>query len=147
MSIGTLPLSRFTVLDLDTIAPRPRTDPRCANSPLGRQGHDDRPPAAPPTTSQLSAREGFDFKSHREQRSLALNLKNTDGKAIFLKDFAQEGRCDRRVQAAEVKFRLGVDTRSSRSRAHRLWQHLPLGQTRPYAKRPQVDQIARGWAG
>ena len=82
MSIGTLPLSRFTVLDLTHARAGPTAVRQLAD--WGAKVVKIEPPGAPANDITGSRREGFDFQNlHRNKRSLALNLKSPDGKAIF----------------------------------------------------------------
>ena len=124
--------------------------PRCASSPIGapRSSRSSRP-AAPANDITGSRREGFDFQNlHRNKRSLALNLKSPDGKAIFMK-LAEKADVIVENFRSEVKFRLGVDYESVKKVNPRIvyGSISGFGQTGPYAKRPGVDQIAQGMGG
>ena len=147
MSIGTLPLSRFTVLDLTHARAGPTAVRQLADwganvikiEPRGDDGRD--------VTG--SRREGFDFQNlHRNKRSLTLNLKTEDGLAIFMK-LAEKADVVVENFRSTVKHRLGVDYESVKKVNPRIvyGSISGFGQTGPYAKRPGVDQIAQGMGG
>jgi crotonobetainyl-CoA:carnitine CoA-transferase CaiB-like acyl-CoA transferase len=106
---------------------------------------------APTDTSDSMGgkREGFDYQNlHRNKRSLSLNLKTPEGKAIFRKLAA---RADIVLESfrPSVKYRLGVDYESLRQANPRIicGSISGFGQTGPYAERPAVDQIIQGMSG
>ena len=147
MSIGSLPLARFTVLDLTHARAGPTAVRQLADwganvikiEPLGESKGD--------VTG--SRREGFDFQNlHRNKRSLTLNLKTEEGKAIFLK-LAEKADVIVENFRSEVKYRLGVDYESVKKVNPRIvyGSISGFGQTGPYSKRPGVDQIAQGMGG
>ncbi len=147
MSIGSLPLSRFTVLDLTHARAGPTAVRQLAD--WGAKVIKIEPPGAPTNDITGSRREGFDFQNlHRNKRSLALNLKSPDGKAIFMK-MAEKADVIVENFRSEVKFRLGVDYESVKKVNPRIvyGSISGFGQTGPYAKRPGVDQIAQGMGG
>jgi crotonobetainyl-CoA:carnitine CoA-transferase CaiB-like acyl-CoA transferase len=94
-------------------------------------------------------RDGSDFQNlHRGKRSLSLDLKSEEGRAIL----------HRLVETADVLFenyrplvkhRLGVDYETLRAINPRLVyvSISGFGQEGPYRDRPGVDQIAQGMAG
>jgi crotonobetainyl-CoA:carnitine CoA-transferase CaiB-like acyl-CoA transferase len=94
-------------------------------------------------------RDGSDFQNlHRGKRSLSLDLKSEEGRAIL----------HRLVETADVLFenyrplvkhRLGVDYKTLRAINPRLVyvSISGFGQEGPYRDRPGVDQIAQGMAG
>jgi crotonobetainyl-CoA:carnitine CoA-transferase CaiB-like acyl-CoA transferase len=147
VSIGTLPLSRFTVLDLTHARAGPTAVRQLAD--WGANVIKIEPPADDGRDVTGSRREGFDFQNlHRNKRSLGLNLKTEDGKKIF---FQLAKKADVIVEnfRSEVKFRLGVDYESVKKINPRIvyGSISGFGQTGPYAKRPGVDQIAQGMGG
>src|SRR5580704_19418850 len=84
VSIGTLPLSRFTVLDLTHARAGPTAVRQLAD--WGANVIKIEPPGASANDITGSRREGFDFQNlHRNKRGLTLNLKEADGLAIFMK--------------------------------------------------------------
>ena len=147
MSIGSLPLSRFTVLDLTHARAGPTAVRQLAD--WGAKVIKIEPPADDGRDVTGSRREGFDFQNlHRNKRSLSLNLKSEDGKAIFMK-LAEQADVVVENFRSEVKYRLGVDYESVRRVNPRIvyGSISGFGQTGPYAKRPGVDQIAQGMGG
>jgi crotonobetainyl-CoA:carnitine CoA-transferase CaiB-like acyl-CoA transferase len=94
-------------------------------------------------------REGSDYQNlHRNKRSLSLNLKMAEGKAIFAK-LAQRADILLESFRPSVKYRLGVDYDSLRAANPRIicGSISGFGQTGPYAERPAVDQIIQGMSG
>ena len=82
MSIGTLPLSRFTVLDLCHARAGPTAVRQLAD--WGANVIKIEPPGEARSDVTGSRREGFDFQNlHRNKRSLTLNLKTEEGKQLF----------------------------------------------------------------
>src|SRR3954469_4758574 len=79
-----LPLSRFKVLDL-TLA---RAGPSCVRT-LADWGADViriEPPASVDGGEMLGRRDGSDFQNlHRNKRAMALNLKTSEGREIFMR--------------------------------------------------------------
>jgi len=147
VSIGTLPLSRFTVLDLTHARAGPTAVRQLAD--WGAKVIKIEPPGAPTNDITGSRREGFDFQNlHRNKRSIALNLKSKDGLAIFMK-LAEKADVIVENFRSEVKFRLGVDYESAKKVNPRIvyGSISGFGQSGPYAKRPGVDQIAQGMGG
>src|SRR5258706_8594268 len=142
-----LPLSRFLVLDL-THARRGAT---CGRQ-LADWGADVikvEPPAELGRNTLGDARHGFDFQNlHRNKRSLALNLKTEEGKAIFLKLAAKADVIVENFRS-DVKTRLGIDYESIKKINPRIvyGSISGFGQSGPYAVRPGVDQIAQGMGG
>jgi formyl-CoA transferase len=147
VSIGSLPLSRFTVLDLTHARAGPTAVRQLAD--WGAKVIKIEPPADDGRDVTGSRREGFDFQNlHRNKRSLALNLKTKDGLAIFMK-LAEKADVIVENFRSEVKFRLGVDYESVKKINPRIvfGSISGFGQSGPYAKRPGVDQIAQGMGG
>src|SRR3954471_7892254 len=142
------PLARFTVLDLT----RARSGPTAVRQ-LADWGADiikiEEPGQQDGDGSPWDKRRGSDFQNlHRNKRSLTLNLKSEDGRAIF----------NRLVKRADVvvenyrpgvKFRLGIDYESLRSTNKRIvYASISgFGQQGPYADRPGLDQVAQGMSG
>jgi formyl-CoA transferase len=147
VSIGSLPLSRFTVLDLTHARAGPTAVRQLAD--WGAKVIKIEPPGDSKGDVTGSRRDGFDFQNlHRNKRGLTLNLKTEDGKAIFMK-LAE--RADVIVEnfRSEVKYRLGVDYEQVKKVNPRIvyGSISGFGQSGPYAKRPGVDQIAQGMGG
>ena len=147
MSIGTLPLSRFTVLDLTHARAGPTAVRQLAD--WGARVIKIEPPGEMNRDVLDSKREGFDFQNlHRNKRSLSLNLKEPDGRAIFMK-LAEKADVIVENFRSTVKYRLGVDYEAVKKVNPRIvyGSISGFGQTGPYAKRPGVDQIAQGMGG
>ena len=84
----------------------------------------------------------------RNRRSLTLNLKDEQGKAIFHK-LVETADVVVENFRPDVKHRLGIDYESLKAINRRviLASISGFGQTGPYAKRPGFDQIAQGMGG
>jgi crotonobetainyl-CoA:carnitine CoA-transferase CaiB-like acyl-CoA transferase len=141
-----LPLSRFTVLDLTHARAGPTAVRQLADwgaNVIKIEPRDDRGDVTG------SRRDGFDFQNlHRNKRSLSLNLKSEEGRAIFMK-LAEKADVVVENFRSEVKYRLGVDYESVKKVNPRIvyGSISGFGQSGPYAKRPGVDQIAQGMGG
>ena len=107
------------------------------------------PAGADPSAGVSGARHGYDMLNlHRNKRSLTLNLKDPDGRALFL----------RMVETADVvvenfrpdvKDRLGLayDDLAKVNPRIILASISGFGQDGPYARRAGFDQIAQGMGG
>jgi crotonobetainyl-CoA:carnitine CoA-transferase CaiB-like acyl-CoA transferase len=141
-----LPLSRFTVLDLTHARAGPTAVRQLADWGANVIKIEPRSDRGDVTGSR---RDGFDFQNlHRNKRSLSLNLKSEEGRAIFMK-LAEKADVVVENFRSEVKYRLGVDYESVRKVNPRIvyGSISGFGQSGPYAKRPGVDQIAQGMGG
>ena len=149
MTQKRLPLSRFTVLDLTAH----RAGPTAVRQ-LADWGANVIKIEAPQAINRdkgglTGSRHGFDFQNlHRNKRSLTINLKSADGKAIFMK-LAQSADVIVENFRSAVKFRLGIDYDEVRKVNPRIvyGSIAGFGQDGPYGKRPGVDQIAQGMGG
>ena len=109
MSEESLPLGRFTVLDLT----RARAGPTAARV-LADWGanviyieHPDR--AGTDSSGFTGSRSGPDFQNlHRNKRSLSLDLKHPDGRALFMR-LAEKADVVIENFRPDVKHRLGID--------------------------------------
>ncbi len=95
------------------------------------------------------SRAGSDFQNlHRNKRSLTLDLKNPEGRAVLLKLAAS---CDVAVEnfRPDVKHRLGIGYAELSAVNPRLvYASLSaFGEEGPYRPRPGVDQIVQGMSG
>ena len=104
-------LARFRVLDLTRV----RAGPTCVRQ-LADFGADvikvESPPGVDPNEGMGGDRDGPDFQSlHRNKRSITLNLKTEEGKAIFLR-LAKTADVVAENYRPDVKFRLGIDYES-----------------------------------
>ena len=149
MSEPRLPLSKYTVLDLTAH----RAGPTAVRQ-LADWGANVIKIEAPASISNdkgslIGSRNGFDFQNlHRNKRSLTLNLKTEEGKAVFF-DLAKKADIIVENFRSAVKFRLGIDYDEVRKVNPRIiyGSIAGFGQTGPYGKRPGVDQIAQGMGG
>jgi formyl-CoA transferase len=140
-------LAHFRVLDLTRV----RAGPTCVKQ-LADFGADVIKVELPPSVevdTMSGPRHGFDMQNlHRNKRSMTLNLKEAEGRAIFMR---LTERADVVVEnfRPDVKHRLGVDYQSLRKVNPKivLASISGFGQDGPYSKRPGFDQIAQGMGG
>ena len=145
---GTLPLSRFTVLDLTRV----RAGPTCVRQ-LADWGavvlKVEMPEAVEGKATLGGPRDGSDFQNlHRNKRSITLNLKEGEGLALF-KRLVEKADVVVENYRPDVKFRLGVDYDSLNAINPRLvyGSISGFGEDGPYRDRPGFDQIAQGMGG
>ncbi len=96
-----------------------------------------------------ASRETPDFQNlHRNKRSLTLNLKNDEGRALFMK-LVKKSDVVVENYRPDVKKRLGIDYESLKisNPGIILASISGFGQDGPYSKRPGFDQIAQGMGG
>ena len=141
-----LPLEGLTVLDLTAHRAGPTAVRQLAD--WGADVIKIEPPANA-DDGMGGSRHGFDFQNlHRNKRSMTLNLKSPEGKAIFM---ALAEKADVVVEnyRSDVKHRLGVDYESVAKINPRIvyGSIAGFGQSGPDATRPGVDQIAQGMGG
>ncbi len=141
-------LDHIKVLDLTRV----RSGPTCVRQ-LADWGADVikvEMPASLEADGALGAgRATADFQNlHRNKRSLTLNLKETEGRALFMR-LAEAADVVVENFRPDVKTRLGVDYQALRAVNRRiiLASISGFGQEGPYAKRPGFDQIAQGMGG
>jgi crotonobetainyl-CoA:carnitine CoA-transferase CaiB-like acyl-CoA transferase len=143
-----MPLQRFTVLDLTRV----RSGPLAVRQ-LADWGANvikiEAPEAVDSSKGMGGERDGSDFQNtHRNKRSITLNLKQPDGRALF---YALAAQADVVVEnyRPDVKERLGIDYDSLKAVNKRivLASISGFGQFGPYARRPGFDQIAQGMGG
>jgi crotonobetainyl-CoA:carnitine CoA-transferase CaiB-like acyl-CoA transferase len=86
--------------------------------------------------------------THRNKRSVTLNLKHPEGKALFMEMVKQADVVIENYRP-NVKFKLGIDYESLRKVNPRiiLASVSGFGQDGPYVDRPGLDQIAQGLGG
>ncbi|MGE3537892.1 MAG: CaiB/BaiF CoA transferase family protein [Candidatus Tectimicrobiota bacterium] len=144
----SLPLGRFTVLDLTRV----RAGPTCVRQ-LADWGANvikiELPESIEGNAGMGGPRHGSDFQNlHRNKRSMTLNLKEPEALALFKRLVA---RADVVVEnyRPDVKYRLGVDYESLRQVNPRLvyGSISGFGEDGPYQMRPGFDQIAQGMGG
>jgi crotonobetainyl-CoA:carnitine CoA-transferase CaiB-like acyl-CoA transferase len=141
------PLSRFTVLDLTRV----RAGPTCVRY-FADWGANCIKIEMPPSAGEQDMggpRHGPDFQNlHRNKRSITLNLKEPEGKAIFMK-MVEKADVVVENYRADVKYRLGIDYDSLKKVNPKiiLGSISGFGQDGPYAERAGFDQIAQGMGG
>ena len=141
------PLARFTVLDLTRV----RAGPTCVRY-FADWGANCIKVEMPPSAGDMDMggpRHGPDFQNlHRNKRSITLNLKEPEGKAVFMK-LVEKADVVVENYRADVKFRLGIDYESLKKVNPKiiLGSISGFGQDGPYAERAGFDQIAQGMGG
>jgi len=142
-----MPLHGLKVLDLT----RARSGPTAVRQ-LADWGADvikiERPSSVGEETLGGS-RDGFDFLNlHRNKRSLTLNLKATEGRAIFLQLVRNADVIVENFRPT-VKQRLGIDYEACAAvNARIIYASISgFGQQGPYRDRAGLDQIAQGMSG
>ena len=142
-----LPLSRFTVLDLTRVRSGPAAVRQFADwgaNVIKIEEPGDVPDDKPGGSSQFA-----DYQNtHRNKRSVTLNLKHPEGKALFMEMVKQADVVIENYRP-NVKFKLGIDYESLRKVNPRiiLASVSGFGQNGPYVDRPGLDQIAQGLGG
>ena len=144
MNSKTLPLAKYTVLDL-SIA---RAGPTAVRM-LADWGADVIRIESPVEGDIAGKRHGPDSQNlHRNKRSLCLNLKSPEGLKIFM-DLVK--RADVVVEnfRVDVKHRLGVDYEAVKQvNPQIIYASISgFGQQGPYANRAAVDQVIQGMSG
>lgn len=141
------PLQRFRVLDVSRVRSGPTAVRQFADrgaQVIKVEGLDE-----VGGVGAAMARHGSDFQNlHRNKRSLTLNLKDPDGRAIFL-DLAKQADVLVENFRPDVKQRLGIDYETIRQLNPRLvYASISgFGQDGPYRDRPGFDQVAQGMGG
>ena len=145
---GSSALSNLRVLDLTRV----RAGPTCCRI-LADFGADvlkvEAPPGVDPNEGMSGARDGYDMLNlHRNKRSLTLNLKEKEGREIFL-GLAENADVVVENFRPDVKERLGIDYEALRAVNPRiiLASISGFGQSGPYRLRAGFDQIAQGMGG
>ncbi|WAP71336.1 CaiB/BaiF CoA transferase family protein [Jiella pelagia] len=136
------------VLDLTRV----RAGPTCCRI-LADFGADvikvEAPAGVDPNANMSGERHGYDMLNlHRNKRSLTLNLKKPEGKALFLR-LVRDADVVVENFRPDVKERLGIaydDLKAENPRVI-LASISGFGQTGPYRMRAGFDQIAQGMGG
>lgn len=140
-------LSRFRVIDLTQVRAGPTACRQLAD--WGADVVQVQMPEHMRGDDTLGGQEGSDYQyTHRNKRSITLNLKEPEGIALLKQLIA---RADVVVEnfRPDVKFRLGIDYESLKNDNPGLvYASISgFGQTGPLAGRPGFDQIAQGMGG
>ena len=142
-----LPLSHLTILDLTRVRSGPAAIRQFADwgaNVIKIEEPGDMPDDKPGGSAQFA-----DYQNtHRNKRSVTLNLKNPQGRALFLEMVRQADVVVENYRP-NVKFKLGIDYESLRQVNPRiiLSSVSGFGQDGPYKDRPGLDQIAQGIGG
>jgi formyl-CoA transferase len=144
----SLPLARFTVLDLTRV----RAGPTCVRQ-LADWGANvlkvELPESVEGNAAMGGPRHGSDFQNlHRNKRSITLNLKEPEGLDLF-KRLVTKADVVVENYRPDVKYRLGVDYESlSQVNSRLVYGSISgFGEDGPYQGRPGFDQIAQGMGG
>ena len=140
-------LQRFRVLDLTRV----RAGPTCVKqlADFGADVIKIEMPASVEVDTMSGPRHGYDMQNlHRNKRSITLNLKLPEGRAIFA-ELARTADVVVENYRPDVKYRLGVDYDALAAINPRiiLASISGFGQDGPYRDRPGFDQIAQGMSG
>jgi crotonobetainyl-CoA:carnitine CoA-transferase CaiB-like acyl-CoA transferase len=142
-----LPLSRFTILDLTRVRSGPAAVRQFADwgaNVIKIEEPGDMPDDKPGGSAQFA-----DYQNtHRNKRSVTLNLKNPKGRELFL-EMVRSADVVVENYRPNVKFKLGIDYESLKQVNPRiiLSSVSGFGQDGPYKDRPGLDQIAQGLGG
>jgi formyl-CoA transferase len=140
-------LKRFRVIDLTQV----RAGPTCCRQ-LADWGADViqvQMPEHMRGDDTLGGQTGSDYQyTHRNKRSITLNLKEAEGIATLKRLIATADVVVENFRP-DVKFRLGIDYETlAKDNAGLVYASISgYGQTGPYAQRPGFDQIAQGMGG
>lgn len=142
--MGSGPLSRFRVLDLT----RARAGPTAVRQFVD-WGADVLMIEGGEAMDLTGHRDSSDFQNlHRGKKSLSLDLKSDEGRAIFYQ-LVETADVVFENYRPSVKYRLKVDYETLKAINPRLVyvSISGFGQEGPYAERPGLDQIIQGMAG
>lgn len=146
---NSLPLSRFTVIDLTRVRAGPTAVRQLAD--WGASVIKIEPPESVDTSKGMGgARHSPDYQNiHRNKRGITLNLKQSEGLALFKQRLVPRADVVVENYRPDVKHRLGVDYESLKAINPRLvYASISgFGQDGPYSQRPGFDQIAQGMGG
>jgi len=140
-------LARFRVIDLTQVRAGPTACRQLAD--WGADVIQVQMPEHMRGDDTLGGQDGSDYQyTHRNKRSITLNLKETEGIAVLKRLI---GTADVVVEnfRPDVKFRLGIDYETlSQEHPRLIYASISgFGQSGPLAQRPGFDQIAQGMGG
>lgn len=141
------PLARFTVLDLTRVRSGPAAVRQFAD--WGAQVIKIEQPSQVADDKPGGSAQFADYQNtHRNKKSISLNLKHPKGKALFM-ELVKKADVVVENYRPSVKYKLGIDYESLRTVNPRIvYASISgFGQTGPYADRPGLDQIAQGISG
>jgi crotonobetainyl-CoA:carnitine CoA-transferase CaiB-like acyl-CoA transferase len=140
-------LQRFRVIDLTQVRAGPTACRQLAD--WGADVIQVQMPEHMRGDDTLGGQDGSDYQyTHRNKRSITLNLKEPEGIATLKRLIATADVVVENFRP-DVKFRLGIDHDSLAAEHPRLvYASISgFGQDGPYAQRPGFDQIAQGMSG
>jgi len=140
-------LARFRVIDLTQVRSGPTAARQLAD--WGADVIQVQMPEHMRGDDTLGGQEGSDYQyTHRNKRSITLDLKNPEGIAVLKKLVATADVLLENFRP-DVKTRLGIDYAAlSRVNPRLVYASISgFGQTGPDATRPGFDQIAQGMGG
>ena len=140
-------LARFRVIDMTQVRAGPTAARQLAD--WGADVIQVQMPEHMRGDDTLGGQEGSDYQyTHRNKRSITLNLKEPEGIAVLKKLVATADVLLENFRP-DVKHRLGIDYESlSQINPRLVYASISgFGQTGPYAERPGFDQIAQGMGG
>jgi crotonobetainyl-CoA:carnitine CoA-transferase CaiB-like acyl-CoA transferase len=140
-------LARFRVIDLTQVRAGPTACRQLAD--WGADVIQVQMPDHMRGDDTLGGQDGSDYQyTHRNKRSITLNLKEPEGIAILKKLIANADVVVENFRP-DVKFRLGIDYETlSKDHPGLVYASISgFGQSGPLAQRPGFDQIAQGMSG
>jgi formyl-CoA transferase len=140
-------LARFRVIDLTQVRAGPTAARQLAD--WGADVVQVQMPEHMRGDDTLGGQEGSDYQyTHRNKRSITLNLKEPEGIAVLKKLVAKADVVLENFRP-DVKHRLGIDYEAlSQINPRLVYASISgFGQTGPFATRPGFDQIAQGMGG
>jgi len=140
-------LARFRVIDLTQVRAGPTACRQLAD--WGADVIQVQMPDHMRGDDTLGGQDGSDYQyTHRNKRSITLNLKEPEGIVILKKLIASADVVVENFRP-DVKFRLGIDYETlSKDHPGLVYASISgFGQTGPLSQRPGFDQIAQGMSG
>ena len=140
-------LSRFRVIDLTQVRAGPTACRQLAD--WGADVIQVQMPDHMRGDDTLGGQDGSDYQyTHRNKRSITLNLKEPEGIAILKRLIASADVVVENFRP-DVKFRLGIDYETlSKDHPGLIYASISgFGQSGPLSQRPGFDQIAQGMSG
>jgi formyl-CoA transferase len=140
-------LARFRVIDLTQVRAGPTACRQLAD--WGADVIQVQMPEHMRGDDTLGGQDGSDYQyTHRNKRSITLNLKEPEGIALLKRLIATADVVVENFRP-DVKFRLGIDYDTlSQEHPRLIYASISgFGQTGPLAQRPGFDQIAQGMGG
>lgn len=141
------PLERFTVLDLTRVRSGPAAVRQFAD--WGANVIKIEEPTTEADDKPGGSAQFADYQNtHRNKKSITLNLKHPKGKALFM-ELVKTADVVVENYRPSVKHKLGIDYESLKKINPRIVYASVsgFGQDGPYATRPGLDQIAQGIGG